>query len=401
MSHKPNHISVWTIFITFLRLGLTSFGGPVAHLGYFRTEFVDQKKWLSDQEYSDLVALCQFLPGPASSQVGLAIGMMKARYLGALAAWLGFTLPSALLLTIFAFGIAGTQSSGLTAVLMGLKIVAVGIVAHAVWGMAQSLCRGYVQAALAIIATATLLLFPNAIIQVGVIFASGFIGWLLIKTKQSNQQSKQSSFDNLGSRKVSVIWLALFFILLLLLPILASSSNSSALELFDGFYRTGALVFGGGHVVLPLLQTETVGAGLMTNDAFLAGYGAAQAVPGPLFTFASFLGAVNNTPTNGVIGSIICLLAIFLPSFFLIAGALPFLGKLRSNHQMQSVLAGVNACVVGILAAALYNPLWTSTIKGPTEFVMAAAAFIALAFLKAPSWLVVVVCAIGGYIFLN
>lgn len=386
----------WRIFLIFLRLGLTSFGGPVAHLGYFRTEFVDRRKWLSDQEYADLVALCHFLPGPASSQVGLAIGILKARYRGAFAAWFGFTMPSALLLILFSFGVAGTFGEAMSGAVAGLKVVAVAIVAHAVWGMARTLCRGAIEIALALASLCALLALPGVFTQLFAILVAGMCGYFLIK-RNLKSNADGSSCSSFGvSSKAGVLWLALFALLLLLLPIASYVSQSAAISLFDDFYRVGSLVFGGGHVVLPLLEAEVVDTGLISESVFLAGYGATQAVPGPLFTFAAYLGASNTSPVSGILGATVCLLAIFLPAFLLVAGSLPFLSRIRQSSKMQSALAGVNACVVGILAAALIDPLWSTAILGPTEFTIALLAFLALLVLRASSWLVVLVCVIIG-----
>lgn len=392
-------VKPWRVFFIFLRLGLLSFGGPVAHIGYFRTEFVGRRKWLSDQQYTDLVALCNFLPGPASSQIGLAIGLLKGGYRGALSAWAGFTLPSAILMVLFAYGVSSSHTATFIQVAAGLKIVAVAVVAHAVWGMAQSLCRGKVQIALTVISTATLLLVSSAQVQILLILLSGLCGRLLIahSPQQNSQSTDFFSFD-FNARRLSLLCLAVFAILLVLLPILSLLTQSSAVSLFEDFYRVGSLVYGGGHVVLPLLQTEVVDAGLISKDTFLAGYGAAQAVPGPLFTFSAFLGAANSSDVNGIYGAVLCLCAIFLPAFLLVAGTLPFWAKLRNNGQMRSVLAGVNACVVGILVAALYDPLWTTTIVSPVEFILALLCFVALTFMKAPSWLIVAICAFVGLI---
>ena len=391
----------WRIFLIFLRLGLTSFGGPVAHLGYFRTEFVDRRKWLSDKEYGDLVALCHFLPGPASSQVGLAIGILKARYKGAFAAWFGFTMPSALMLILFSFGVAGTFGEAMSGAIAGLKVVAVAIVAHAVWGMARTLCRGVIEIALAMSSVCALLLFPGVLTQLIAILVAGVGGYFLIKRNiQGNDDEMSCSSFGVSSR-AGVLWLAVFAILLLLLPIASYLSQSAAISLFDDFYRVGSLVFGGGHVVLPLLEAEVVDTGLLSESAFLTVYGATQAVPGPLFTFAAYLGALNTSPISGILGAVVCLIAIFLPAFLLVAGSLPFLSHIRQSAKMQSALAGVNASVVGILTAALVDPLWPTAILGLTEFTLALLAFLALLVLRAPSWLVVLACSTVGMFLLG
>ena len=403
MQDKPEN--PWQILLIFLRLGLTSFGGPAAHLGYFRTEFVERRKWLSEKDYADLMALCQFLPGPASSQVGLAIGIMKAGYRGALAAWLGFTLPSAIVLILFAYGSSLTDSASLNGMLSGLKVVAVGVVAHAVWGMAQSLCRGAVEIVLALVSTVLLLTLSGALMQIMVIVLSGICGWLLIKQDFGQNKSVDSVFGDTSlyctSPKYGVFFLVIFAVLLASLPLLSAVTQSETLGLGDSFYRVGALVFGGGHVVLPLLQAEVVDVGLVSQESFFAGYGATQAVPGPLFTFAAYLGAVNSSEITGVLGALVCLLAIFLPAFLLVAGTLPIWAQVRKNLAMQSALAGVNACVVGILLAALIGPLWSTAIVGPIEFVMAVVVFISLAFLKTPPWLVVLAGSLSGLLLLS
>ena len=393
----PNSSSTpWQVFLVFLRLGLSSFGGPVAHLGYFREEFVSRKKWLSEQSYADLVALCQFLPGPASSQVGLALGLSRAGYLGALAAWMGFTLPSAIALTIFALSIATINADLLPGVLQGLKIVAVAVVAQAVWGMAKSLCPDRQRLTIMALCASVLLLVPGVWVQVGVILVAGVAGLVLFKPLPA---SERESLAFPLSRRAGLFWLGLFLSGLIVLPLAARMAPSQTIALIDAFYRAGSLVFGGGHVVLPLLQAEVVLPGWVNNNTFLAGYGAAQAVPGPLFTFASFLGASMQVGPGGWLGSAICLLAVFAPSFFLVAGALPFWEQLRHNRRMQAALTGINAAVVGILLAALYHPVWTSAIHAPQDFALALLAFMALVFWKTPPWLVVLACAAGGWLF--
>ena len=376
----------WSVFLIFLRLGLTSFGGPVAHLGYFRAEFVTQRRWLSEQSYADLVALCQFLPGPASSQVGIALGLSRAGYRGALAAWAGFTLPSAIALILFALGLSNYGESVAQGALHGLKVVAVAVVAQAVWGMARNLCTDALRVTLMTIAACVVLLVPSAWAQVGVMVVAGVAGRLLIAPKKviAHEPTPISV-----SHRAGVLCLLLFFILLLGLPVLAQRVPTPTLAIVDAFYRVGSLVFGGGHVVLPLLQAQVVPTGWVGNDTFLAGYGATQAVPGPLFTFAAFLGASMTTAPSGWIGGMVCLLAIFAPSFLLVVGAMPFWERLRRNAGVQSALAGINAAVVGLLLAALYHPVWTSAILGPRDFGLAVVACVALMFWKLPPWLVV------------
>ncbi|QRQ85892.1 MULTISPECIES: chromate efflux transporter [Cupriavidus] len=387
--------SPWTVFLIFLRLGLTSFGGPIAHLGYFRDEFVTRRQWLTERSYADLVALCQFLPGPASSQVGMALGLSRSGYAGAFAAWAGFTLPSAIALILFALGMASYRDAIPAGVLHGLKVVAVAVVAQAVWGMARNLCPDAPRITIMAAATCLVLLVPSALGQVGVIALAAVIGLLLFKPQQG------PAHDPLPiaiSRRVGLFWLTLFFALLMGLPLLTTLFPNPALSMVDAFYRAGSLVFGGGHVVLPLLQAEVVPTGWVSNDAFLAGYGAAQAVPGPLFTFAAFLGAsMNQTPT-GWLGGLICLLAIFAPSFLLVVGALPFWERLRRTPRTQAALSGINAAVVGLLLAALYQPVWTSAIHAPNDFGLALVALVALMFWKLPPWLVVIGSGVAGWL---
>jgi chromate transporter len=379
--------AVAEVFGVFLRLGLTSFGGPVAHLGYFREEFVWRRGWLDERAYADLVALCQFLPGPASSQVGIAIGLYRAGLGGMLAAWAGFTLPSAVLLVLFALGVARLEDLGSAGWLHGLKVVAVAVVAQAVWGMAQSLTPDRPRVTLAVVAAAVALLWPGSATQVAVIVASGAVGAWLLRGPVNAASSPLPL--RLGAR-AGALSLALFLALLLALPLLR---QTPALALFDSFYRAGSLVFGGGHVVLPLLQAEVVPPGWVTEEAFVAGYGAAQAVPGPLFTFAAYLGAVNRVGLEPLAGAAIALVAIFLPAFLLVAGALPFWNRLRSYAGVQAALRGVNAGVVGILLAALYTPVWTSAIHSPADFALMLGCFMLLVHWKAPPWLVVVLAA--------
>ncbi|WP_339532647.1 chromate efflux transporter [Pseudomonas mucidolens] len=385
--------SPWAVFVIFLRLGLTSFGGPVAHLGYFRDEFVSRRRWLSERSYADLVALCQFLPGPASSQVGIALGLSRAGYGGALAAWAGFTLPSAIALMLFASGISEWGSAFAPGVLHGLKVVAVAVVAQAVWGMARNLCTDVPKVTLMLSAACVVLLLPSTWTQVSVIIAAGLVGLLLFKPTHGGEHDP---LPITISRRTGAVWLVVFGVLLVGLPLLVRWLPGHTLALVDAFYRAGSLVFGGGHVVLPLLQAEVVPSGWVGNDVFLAGYGAAQAVPGPLFTFAAFLGASMDTPSGWVAG-IVCLLAIFLPSFLLIFGALPFWEQLRRSARTQAALAGVSAAVVGLLLAALYQPVWTSAIGQPADFALALLALVALMFWRLPPWLVVAASAGIGW----
>jgi chromate transporter len=377
----------------FFKLGLTSFGGPVAHLGYFRDEFVVRRKWLDESSYVDIVALCQFLPGPASSQVGITIGILRAGLPGALCAWLGFTAPSAVALILFAYGVTVFGNPGQSAWLHGVKVVAVAVVAQAVWGMARSLCPDRERVTLAIGAAVLVLAVPSTVAQIGVILLGGLIGWRWVP---ADREKKIAQIVVPFGRGLAIGALAAFFALLLSLPVLAIASGDQAIKLVDSFYRSGSLVFGGGHIVLPLLQQEVVPRGWISNDAFLAGYGVAQAVPGPLFTFAAYLGTAMEPQPNGWLGGLICLAAIFLPSFLLLLGALPFWDDLRQRTAVQSALKGVNAAVVGLLLAALYTPVWTSAIKGPAEFIIGIVAFLLLVFWKVPPWLVVLLGALGA-----
>jgi chromate transporter len=382
------------VFLAFLQLGLTSFGGPVAHLGYFRDAFVRRRRWLDEQAYADLVALCQFLPGPASSQVGIGIGLAKAGYLGALAAWVAFTLPSAVALIVFGYGVVAFQDAVPAGLLHGLKVVAVAVVAQAVWGMARTLCPDAARATLAVLAAIAVLAVPAAATQIAVILAGGLAGLLSL---QAAVDDRPAALGIAVPKAVAAAALAVFFVLLAGLPVLAAAFPGQALALADSFYRAGALVFGGGHVVLPLLQSAVVPPGWVGEDAFLAGYGAAQAVPGPLFTFAAYLGTVMGPAPHGWLGALICLLAIFAPSFLLVVGVLPFWEALRHQRPVRRALNGVNAAVVGLLLAALYDPVWTGAIVAPRDFILALAAFTLLVFWKVPPWLVVILSALGGW----
>lgn len=396
MTDTPkNDHSPWAVFLIFLRLGLTSFGGPIAHLGYFRDEFVTRRKWLTEQSYADLVSLCQFLPGPASSQIGIALGLSRSGYAGALAAWAGFTLPSAIALILFALGLSSHATVIPAGALHGLKVVAVAVVAQAVWGMAKSLCTDTPRVSIMAVATCVALFVPSALGQVSIIAAAGMAGLLLFKLAPLKDHEPLPSVI---SHRTGALWLMLFFSLLIGLPMLAGLLPYQTIADISAFFRSGALVFGGGHVVLPLLQAAVVPPGWVSNDAFLAGYGAAQAVPGPLFTFAAFLGASMNISPSGWIGGIVCLLAIFAPSFLLITGALPFWEHLRRNMRTQAALMGINAAVVGLLLAALYHPVWTNAIHTPSDFGIAVVAFVALMFWKLPPWLVVIGCGVTGWL---
>ncbi len=382
------------VLLAFLRLGLTSFGGPVAHLGYFRQEFVERRKWLDERTYSDVVALCQFLPGPASSQVGISLGIRRAGLLGGLAAWLGFTLPSAAVLILFAYGVTAVGDVAETGWLRGLKIAAVAVVALAVWGMARNLIPDKPRATLAIAAAIAMLAWPTALGQVVAIAIAGAIGWRLLREERPDGEPAQR-FP--VGRVVAVGSLVTFFVLLAGLPALAQAVPDERLDKFDSFYRAGSLVFGGGHVVLPLLQTQVVPPGWVDNEEFIAGYGAAQAVPGPLFTFSAYLGTVAYKDSGAPwLGGLFTLAAIYVPSFLLVMGAMPFWERLRSLSGFRGASRGIGAAVVGLLVAALYDPVWVSAIHTAEDFGLALAAFGLLAFWKAPPWLVVALSAAGG-----
>jgi chromate transporter len=385
--------SAGAIFRVFLRLGLTSFGGPIAHLGYFRREFVERRRWLSESAYADLVALCQFLPGPASSQVGFAVGLSRGGLAGGLAAWAGFTLPSAIALTLFALGAGGiTGPAGLGA-LHGLKVVAVAVVAQAVWGMARALCPDRERASIAVLATLVVFFAATSAGQIGAIVLGGVLGLWRCRDAPG---APTGGLPVAVPRGVASACLAAFFLLLVGLPLAVRLGAGHAVEVFEAFYRAGALVFGGGHVVLPLLEAAVVPPGWVSEGAFLAGYGAAQAVPGPLFTFAAYLGAVMRPPPNGWAGAALGLIAIFLSGLLVVTGALPFWDAFRRRTWAQSAMRGVNAAVVGILLAALYSPVWTSAVLGPPDFALALVAFVLLTVWHAPPWMVVALTAAAG-----
>lgn len=381
----------------FAKLGVSCFGGPIAHIGYFRQEFVVRRRWLDEQAYADLVALCQFLPGPASSQVGFSLGLMRAGYLGGLAAWVAFTLPSAAALVLFAYGASALEGEIGSGLLRGLKLVAVAIVAQAVWGMARTLCPDRERASIAVVAALVILLSSSSVAQIGAIVFGGIAGLWLCRTVATTP-SDQSHMSVPVSRPAGLLALALFFLLLAGLPILSSLTHSQAVALFEAFYRSGALVFGGGHVVLPLLREATVAQGWVTDDVFLAGYGAAQAVPGPLFTFSAYLGAVMEPSPNGLAGAAISLVAIFVPGILALVSALPFWETFRKRANAQAVMRGVNAAVVGLLGAALYNPVWTTSVNGPGDFGVALVGFVLLTVWEAPPLVVVAVTAAGGVV---
>jgi chromate transporter len=392
-SGTPSHGSPGEVFLAFLKLGLTSFGGPIAHLGYFRNELVIRRAWIDEAGFADIVALCQFLPGPASSQTGFALGLLRGGALGALAAWTAFTLPSAILLVAFAYGASAFAGPAGQGVIHGLKIVAVAVVAQAVWGMARTLVPDRERASIALVAVLVVVFAGGSFGQIAAI-AFGAVAGLGFCRGGPATATGHLSFP--VSRWMGAACLITFFVLLVLLPLAADAVGIQGFALFNAFYRAGALVFGGGHVVLPLLQAQVVQPGWVTNDVFLAGYGAAQAVPGPLFTFAAYLGAVMRPEPNGVIGAAIALVGVFLPGLLLVVGALPFWDALRTRPVAQAALGGANAAVVGVLGAALYNPVWTSAILTPYDFALALVGFVLLTAWQLPPWIVVIVLAAAG-----
>ncbi|HYM42182.1 MAG TPA: chromate efflux transporter [Steroidobacteraceae bacterium] len=389
----PRTYPALEVLRAFLKLGLSSVGGPIAHLGYFREEFVARRRWLDEQTYADLVGLCQFLPGPASSQVGFTLGFMRAGYRGALAAWTGFTLPSAIALVLFGYGagvLGGPIGSGL---LHGLRLVAVAIVAQAVWGMARTLCPDRERTSIAVVAALIILYSTSPLAQIAAILMGGLLGWRFCAGVLAPATGHLALPV---SRRAGIAALTAFFVLLVGLPVLRGLGHSPGIALFEAFYRSGALVFGGGHVVLPLLREAFVSPGWVTDDAFLAGYGAAQAVPGPLFSFAAYLGTVVSVSPHRLAGAAFGLIGIFLPGMLILVGTLPFWASFRKRTVAQAVMRGVNAAVVGLLAAALYNPLWTSSVRTPGDFGLALIGFVLLSSWRAPPLLVVVLSALGG-----
>ncbi len=383
--------SFFEVLRVFFRLGCTSFGGPVAHLGYFRGECIERRRWLGEAEYADIIALCQFLPGPASSQTAVSLGILRAGVPGGLAAWLGFSTPSAILMVLFGYGVGHVGNINDAAWLHGLKLVAVAVVAQAVWGMARSLLPDRPRVTLAIGAALLVLAVPTSLGQVAAIAIGALLGWALLKEPP---REVSGGLELSIPHSIAVAALIAFFVLLGVLPLVANSGVHT-LQLIDRFYRAGALVFGGGHVVLPLLHQAVVPPGWINDNGFLAGYGAAQAVPGPLFTFAAYLGTAMQPAPRGWVGGVICLLAIYLPSFLLLLGVLPFWDSLRRQTAVQAALRGVNAAVVGLLLAALYTPIWTSAVNSPRDFGIGLVAFLLLVFWKLPPWLVVILGALG------
>ncbi len=393
-SDPATAISASQVLVAFLKLGLLSFGGPVAHLGYFRNEFVQRRKWLEDAAYADLVALCQFLPGPASSQVGMGIGLRRAGISGALAAWIGFTLPSAALLCAFSYGVSWLGAGAQAGWLHGLKIAAVAVVAQAVWGMGRSACVDPLRVTLMLAAAGAMLISRATLMQLAVIAVAAAVGgWLLRRHVVARVQAPVAPTSSLIASNAALL---LYFTLLVLLPLAARVTHLHTVELMDSFYRSGALVFGGGHVVLPLLRAEVVPPGWISESDFLAGYGAAQAVPGPLFTFAAYLGAAMQPPPNGVLGAALCTVFIFLPGFLLVLGVLPYWDRLSSSPIARAAILGVNAAVVGILLSALIDPIGTSALVAPSDAVVALAALLLLTVVKAPPIAVVVLCALAA-----
>lgn len=383
------------ILLVAFRLGLTSFGGPIAHIGYFRDEYVERRGWLSEGRYADLVALCHFLPGPASSQLGIAVGITRGGILGGFAAWLGFTLPSAVALILFAYGVTEFEEGVFSGDwLRGLKIVAAAVVAQALWGMGRSLAPDRMRATIAIVSASVLLLWQGSFVFVLVIVFAGAIGWRLLRQEGSDGRSDAMTVPI--NRYVAIVSLGFFFLLLAGLPLVRQLVDSLWLDLFDGFFRSGSLVFGGGHVVLPLLQAEVVPTGWVTNDEFIAGYGTAQAVPGPLFTFSAYLGSVIEGFPAKWMGGLFALCAVFLPSFLLVIGILPFWGSLSARAGFRAALSGINAAVVGFVAAALYDPIWITAVLSPLDFALGMVAFGLLVFWRCPPWLVVLIGAVAG-----
>ncbi len=376
------------VFAAFLALGLRSFGGPVAHLGYFRAEFVAKRHWVDEAHFADLIALTQFLPGPGSSELGMALGLLRAGFWGAVCAWLGFTLPSAVAMIAFGYGVARLGDLAHAPWLHGFMIVAVAVVAQAVWGMARTLAPDRARMTLAVVAAAIALMVPATAGQLGAIGLGALVGAVFLRGEAPPAIPRAAATSRLGP----VLALGLFLALLIGLPLAAEATGDRALAVAASFYRSGALVFGGGHVLLPLLQASVVPPGWVGTDAFLAGYGAAQALPGPVFTFAAYLG----TAIGGAAYGLLCLVMVFLPGFLLVVGTVPFWSAVRGNATWASILKGINAAVVGLVLAALYTPVWTSAITGPRDFVLGLAAFLLLVFWRTPPWLVVLLGALGA-----
>ncbi len=395
---KTSKESLFSVFFVFLRLGCTSFGGPVAHIGYFHDEFVRRRRWLSDEAYTDLVALCQFLPGPASSQVNYAVGFVRHGWIGGILAWTAFTLPSAILLIAFAYGLHWFGNPEEAGWILGLKLAAVAVVAKAIWGMGTTLCTDRSTLSLAILAAVVMLLFPFGWTQVAVIAGGGLVGWL-IPSKEKGNAPKQRVLAPPLKRRTGILCLTLFFVLLVGLWFLTLISGSHLVAVSEAFYRSGALVFGGGHLILPLLEQTVVRPGWVDQSIFLAGYGAAQAVPGPLFSFAAFLGTAMNESPNGWIGGIFCLIVIYIPSILLVTGILPFWSRIRQNQMARRALRGTNAAVVGLLLAAFYTPVWTSSVASPAAVAFVLTGFVLLHVWRLPPWVLVILSGLGGWLF--
>lgn len=394
---NSNRYRRFEVGLTALKLGLTSFGGPIAHIDYFREEYVRRKRWLSDEEFADLTALCQFLPGPASSQLGIAIGMKRAGWLGGILSWLGFTLPSALILIVFAYGMQGNLFVD-TGWLQGLKLAAVAVVAQAVWSMSRTLTPDKPRILMAALTASLALLLPGLGAQLVPLILCGIAGALWLKPENVEPAKDEHRTNNWVLAWVCLIT---FFSILIVLPLTAMGSTNPFVQLADIGYRAGSLVFGGGHVVLPMLHENLIMIGLVNDQQFMAGYGAAQAIPGPLFTFSAYIGAVSASGMEGLLRAVTILAFIFLPSFLLVAGVMPFWSNLRHNRITRGILTGVNASVVGILLAALYDPVWTSTVKNEIDFVFVLLGFLLIVIWKCPPWLLVLLAVIGGWILLT
>jgi chromate transporter len=394
MNHFRSSVQV---FLVFLKLGFTAFGGPVAHIAFFREEFVVRKRWMTESDYAEIVALCHFLPGPASSQVGLTIGLSRGGYLGSLAAWLGFTMPSAILLLFLALGYSNYGDVISLGLLTGLKIVTVAVVAQAVWGMSKSICIDNTRITMMLLSAVGVLLFQSVYTPLGVMALAGIVGvWLFKPTLDLSESGLAFSISSFSG----ALWFFVFILFLFGLPIIQLFVDQPLVDVVSAFFRSGSLVFGGGHVVLPLLEAEMVKTGWVTKDAFLAGYGATQAVPGPLFTFAAFLGGILNGPISGVLGALVALLSIFLPSFLLVYSVLPFWKSLRVKPRIRAALAGINSSVVGILFAVLYQPVFLGGVSAPDDFIGVIIAFWALMYWKLPPWLVVIAGGAIGAVLL-
>ncbi|MBO20777.1 MAG: chromate transporter [Rhodospirillaceae bacterium] len=390
--------SLAQIFWAFLVLGATAFGGPVAHFGYFRTEFVERRKWIDERGFADLVSLCQFLPGPASSQTGIAIGMIKGRWAGGIAAWLGFTTPAAIIMIGLGFGLSFAETSAGQGLVHGLKLAAVAVVAHALWGMARTACGDAVRASFAAVACILILFAGDAWFQLAVIALAAFAGSLILK---DTPLDPANGTPTRGNRTAGFALLAVFLLMLFALPVVAESARSGNLDAFTSFFRVGSLVFGGGHVVLPLLEAEVVPTGWASTDAFLAGYGAAQAIPGPMFALTGYLCNVIDPGygyLGGWTGGALAIVAVFLPSFLLLGATLPFWDALRSRDRIRAALSGVNAAVVGLMLAVLFTPVWTSSVHDTSDFATVVVAIVLLSFWRLPPWLVVMLAAVAGFL---